>query len=146
MRSFYLSEFDDVDRQVISERALREAKEIINNKSEQKRWGGPRTLEQIHTNCIVGHNAEYFLMKEYGFVDNAIRYQDLYDLDGERCDIKVTSHDEKYILADCAEYRKQGWRKFPDRVYIFRFSRYNDLYEFVGRFDWNGVTAYERVS
>lgn len=145
MRSFYLSELNDTDREIISKRAMGEAKQIIHNKNEKKRPGGPRTLQQIHANCIIGHNAEYFLMKEFGFVDNVIRYQDLYDVDNERCDVKVTRYDEKYILSDCVKYRLQFWRNFPDRVYIYHFSEYNSFYEYVGRFDWNGV-SYERVS
>lgn len=139
MRDFSLNEFSDDDFAFISERALNEARQIKTNKSEQYRLGGPRPLKEIHKTAIRGHNAEYFLMKEFSFVDNPERYKDLFEPDGVTpAEIKVTGYDESYILEDCRKNRLNPKRDFPDTVYIFRDSKYNDTYKFIGKFLWNG--------
>ena len=138
MRDFSLSEFNSKDHQAIDDRALNEAKLIITNLSEQNRRGGPRSLEEIQQSCFRGHAAEYFLIKECGFEDNPEPYQDLIDPDGNRAEIKVTKYPPKFILSDCAKYRKIPYRKFPDVVYIFRDSDYNNTYNYIGKYTWNG--------
>ena len=139
MRDFSLKDFSDEDLAFISERAMSEARQIKTNKSEQKRPGGPRSLDKIYEAAYRGHAAEYFLMKEFSFIDNPAPYKDLFEPDGVTpVEIKVTGYDEKYILKDCKKYRNESYRDFPNTVYIFRDSRYNDHYKFVGKFVWNG--------
>jgi hypothetical protein len=126
----------DLNSDELYSRARREA-ELIYKKSSTRR---NRSLEEIIETTIYGHAAELYLIKHHGFVDDIRDYKDLFDLENNSIEIKVTSkkYFVPYVLSRCNGDAKEVWKKYPKILYIFIGNKKTNDYYLEGIYEWNG--------
>lgn len=126
----------DIDLDRLKQRAFAEAEHIYNRESTRRN----RTLQQVRTNCLIGHAAELYLIDHCGFKDDPTPYKDVFDPSDIPTEVKVirNAKDVYFVLKRANEYALELWRKYPKLLYIFVVNEYNGDYELNGIYNWNG--------
>lgn len=133
-----LAEFDarDLDIQFLKDRAYVEAAEIFAKESTRRN----RTLEEVRAACMYGHAAEVWLLQN-GFKDDTRPFKDIFEPDGTSVEVKVTQTEKfiPHVLERCVQAKKQKFRDYPDRVYVYVSEKNSTIYKLHGPFNWNGT-------
>ena len=68
------------------------------------------------------------------------KFKDLFDIEGNSVEIKVTEGDYyvPYVLDRANKAKKETWRGYPDILYVFIGDRESYSYTLHGIYSWNG--------
>lgn len=126
----------DLDPQLLLSRARAEATEIFSRDSTRR----GRSLENIIETSMYGLSAEVYLLEEHNFTDDTRKFKDLFDIEGNSVEIKVTEGDYyvPYVLDRANKAKKETWRGYPDILYVFIGDRESYNYTLHGIYSWNG--------
>lgn len=126
----------DLNSKRLIERARSEANLIYPYPTRRK----GRTLAQIIETCCYGQAAELYLIDEIGFSDNLDPYQDVFDKEGNRVEVKVTSKPEyvQFVLERATDAKKMAYRNHPDILYVFVGNKNTLDYNLHDIYKWNG--------
>jgi len=145
----YIKKFNvkDLNQDFYLTRARTEAKSIFGKEGPRR----GRSYDEVLKSVKYGHAPECRLIQECSFIDDLREYKDLlHPKTNEEVEIK-TVPDESLVngkLNECAANKtekskfypyKEGWRNFPDIVYMFIGNPKTGDYRFFGEYNWDKV-------